>query len=118
VKPLDHPTHRNPRPVLAQLRRVRRRLPAALLLLASCLVWAGLLQVAHSHADPQQAGHEARAVCGVCVSFDRGLAPPPQPLRLVLAAPAAECPPAPSLAPVVSELVAAPRARGPPLLSA
>ena len=101
----------------ARLRRDRRRGVLALLL-ATCLLWAAWLHFTHTHEDPQQAGHDSRSICGLCVSFDRGLAPPPQPLQVATAVEPPRRAPPTAAAPVVDSRFERPRSRGPPLHSA
>ncbi len=101
----------------ARLRRDRRSGVFAVLL-AMCLAWAAWLHFTHTHGDPQQAGHDSRSICGLCVSFDRGFAPPPQPLRVATAVQAVLLAPAPATTRVLDSRSERPRVRGPPLHSA
>jgi hypothetical protein len=101
----------------ARLRRDRRSGVFALLL-ALCLAWAAWLHFTHTHEDPQQAGHDSRSICGLCVSFDRGFAPPPQPLRVATAVEPVRFTPPPAATRVLESRFERPRARGPPLHSA
>jgi hypothetical protein len=101
----------------ARLRRDRRSGVFALLL-AVCLAWAAWLHFTHTHEDPQQAGHDSRSICGLCVSFERGFAPPPQPLQVATAVdPVWHAPPLATTC-VLDCRFERPRARGPPLHSA
>jgi hypothetical protein len=101
----------------ARLRHNRGRGVLALLL-AFVLAWAAWLHFSHTHQDPHQAGHDSRSICGLCVSFERGFAPPPQPPRIAAAVePVRLAPPSATTRPVESRSER-PRSRGPPLPSA
>ncbi len=100
----------------ARLRRDRRSGVLAMLL-AMCLAWAAWLHFTHTHEDPQQAGHDSRSICGLCVSFERGFAPPPQPLRVANAVEPFRHARPPATARVADSRSERPRARGPPLHS-
>jgi hypothetical protein len=101
----------------ARLRRNRGSGVLALLL-ALCLAWAAWLHFTHTHGDAQQAGHDSRSICGLCVSFDRGIAPPPQPLQIAAAVRPNQLAPSPAITPALESRSERPRARGPPLHSA
>jgi hypothetical protein len=99
------------------LRRDRHRGVFALLL-GPFLAGAASLPFAHTHGDLEQAGHDSRSICGLCVSFDRGFAPPPQPLRVATAVQSVLLAPAPATTRVLDSRSERPRVRGPPLHSA
>jgi hypothetical protein len=101
----------------ARLRRYRNGGVLALLL-AFCLAWAAWLHFSHTHEDPFQAGHDSRSICGLCVSFERGFAPPPQPLQIAAAVQPNQLAPPPATTPALESRSERPRARGPPLHSA
>ena len=101
----------------ARLRRDRRSGVLALLL-AMCLAWAAWLHFTHTHDDPQQAGHDSRSICGLCVSFDRGFAPAPQPPQLATAVQPVRLAPWPATTDGFESRSERPRVRGPPLHSA
>lgn len=112
-------THVLPIPAAFDTARLRRDRRGGLLalLLALCLSWAAWLHFTHTHADPHHAGHDSRSICGLCVSFDRGVAPPPQLLRVVHAVQPGWRVPSPATTPLPDSRSERPRARGPPLHS-
>jgi hypothetical protein len=101
----------------ARLRR-HRGSGALALLLALGLAWAAWLHFSHTHGDPHQAGHDSRSICGLCVSFERGFAPPPQLPRIAAAVQPVRLAPPPATTCAVESRSERPRSRGPPLPSA